>query len=161
MSKPYHQRPADPALPSPRREPARLPDGYWNGEEKFHVWRTAGPDSIDRDRGVIREYEVFGLLDWHSGPRAAQLKLSRNWTLRLLLVDGKLMAEAEVLLYPHAAKLAGSEEAERGLVVTFPISKADEDSEVRKLKRFVLRLAPWAAKRLGPAFEAYLEEQGL
>lgn len=110
MSEPYHQRPAGPALPSPRSEAVRLPDGHWPGEEKFHVWRTAGPDTIDRDRGVIREYEVYGLLDWHSGPRAAQLKLSRNWMLRLLLVDGKITVEAEVLLYPRAAKLVGSEE---------------------------------------------------
>ncbi|MBB3314606.1 hypothetical protein FHT77_000448 [Rhizobium sp. BK181] len=161
MSMPYCQRPAGPALPSPRPEVVRRPDGYWPGEEQYHVWRTAGPDSIDRHRGVIREYEVFGLLDWHSGPRAAQLKLSRNWTLRLLLVDDKVTAEAQVLLYPRAAKLVGSEEPERGVVVTFAISTADEDAEVRKLKRYVLRLAPWASKRLGSAFENYLEEQGL
>jgi hypothetical protein len=161
MSKPYHQRPAAPALPSPRPEAVRLPDGHWPGEEKFHVWRTAGPDTFDRERGVIREYEVYGLLDWHSGPRARQLKLSRNWMLRLLLVNGKITAEAEVLLYPRAAKLVGSEEPERGVVVTFPISTAEEDAEVRELKRYVLRLAPWASKRLGPAFEGYLEGQGL
>ncbi|MGO7417128.1 hypothetical protein ACC685_34505 [Rhizobium ruizarguesonis] len=161
MSMPYHQRPAGPALPSPRSEVIRLPDGHWPGEEKYHVWRTAGPDTIDRARGVIREYEVYGLLDWHSGPRAAQLKLSRGWMLRLLLVDDKLTAEAQVLLYPRAAELVGSEEPERGVVLTFPISSADEDAEVRELTRYVLRLAPWAGKRLGPAFEAYLEDQGL
>jgi len=120
-----------------------------------------GPDSIDRDRGVVREYEVFGLLDWHSGPRAMQLKLSRNWTLRLLVVDDKMTVEAAVLLYPRATQLVVSEEVERGLVVTLPISTPDEDAEVRKLKRYMLRLAPWASKRLGPAFEAYLEERGL
>ncbi|WP_283195091.1 hypothetical protein [Rhizobium sp. AN80A] len=161
MSKPYHQRPASPALPSPRPEVVRRPDGYCHGEEKFHVWRTAGPDTIDRDRGVIREYSVYGLLDWHSGPRAAQLNLSRRWTLRLLLVDDKITAEAEVLLYPRAAKLAGSEQPERGTVITFPVSTSDEDAEVRELTRYVLRLAAWASKRLGPAFENYLEEQVL
>ncbi|WP_018858495.1 hypothetical protein [Rhizobium sp. 42MFCr.1] len=161
MSTPYHQRPAGPALPSPRREVARLPDGQWPGEEKYQVWRTAGPDTIDRDRGVIREYSVYGLLDWHSGPRAAPLKLSRAWMLRLLLVDDKLTAEAEVLLYPRAAMQVGSEEPERGVVITFPISTSDEDAEVRELTRYVLRLAAWASKRLGLAFEAYLEGQGL
>ncbi|RVO68367.1 hypothetical protein [Sinorhizobium meliloti] len=161
MSKPYTERPAGPALPKP--QPVKsLPDGHWHGEEKFHVWRTAGPDILDRDRGVIREYEVFGLLDWHSGPRASQLNLSRRWTLRLLLVDGKLTAEAEVVLYSGAAKkLPSAVEPERGLVATFPISTSEENTEVRKLKRYVLRLAPWAGKRLGPAFEAYLEDQGL
>jgi len=161
MSKPYRQRPAGPALPSPRLEVNRRPDGYWPGEEKYHVWRTTGPDTIDRARGVIRVYSVYGLLDWHSGPRAAQLNLSREWTLRLLLVDDKLTAEAEVLLYPRAAKQVGSEEPERGVVLTFPISSNDEDGEVRELTRYVLRLAAWAGKRLGPAFEAYLEDQGL
>lgn len=162
MSTPYTQRPAGPAHPKPQLVAKSLPQGYWHGEEKFHVWRPAGPDSIDRARGVVSEYEVFGLLDWQSGPRASQLNLSRRWTLRLLLVDGKLTAEAEVVLYSGAAKaLAAVTEPERGVVATFPISTPEEDAQLRKLKRYVLRLAPWAGKRLGPAVESYLEDQGL
>ncbi|MCZ7885384.1 hypothetical protein [Agrobacterium salinitolerans] len=161
MSKPYTHRPAGPALPKP--QPVKpLPPGYWHGENKFHVWRSAGPDSIDRARGVVRDYEVFGLLDWHSGPRASQLHLSRHWTLRLLVVDGKMTAEANVVLYSgNAKKLPGVAEPERGVTITVSLSTPDEDAEVRKLKRYVLRLAPWASKRLGPVFETYLEDHGL
>lgn len=161
MSKPYTQCPAGPALPKP--QPVKpLPQGYWHGEKQFHVWCPPGPNVENRARGVVREYEVFGLLDWHSGPRASQLNLSRHWTLHLLLVDGKLTAEAKVVLYSgNAKKLPGIAEPERGVTITVPLSTPDEDAEVRKLKRYVLRLAPWASKRLGPVFETYLEDHGL
>ena len=73
-----------------------------------------------------------------------------------------LTVEAEVVIYSRSAKkLAGVAEPERGIVATFPISTPEENAEVRKLKRYVLRLAPWVGKRLGPAFESYLEDQGL
>ncbi|MBP2447000.1 hypothetical protein [Rhizobium leguminosarum] len=46
-------------------------------------------------------------------------------------------------------------------MITIPISTPDEEAEVRKLKRYVLQLGPWAGKRLGPTFEAYLQDRGL
>jgi hypothetical protein len=163
MSKPYTQHPAGPAHPKPTPVVKSYPDGYTPGEEKFRVWRFPGaPEPHLRARGVICEYYVYGLLDWQSGPRASQLNVSRVWTLRLLLVNDKLTVEAKVAMNSRTAKkLAGVAEPERGVVVTIPISTPDEDAEVRKLKRYVLRLAPWASKRLGPVFETYLEDHGL
>jgi hypothetical protein len=161
MSKLYHHRPAGPARPQPEPPVKSYPEGYWKGEEKFHVWRFDRPDSFNRTPGVIREYEVFGLVGWNSGPRASQLNMSRTWTLRLRLVDDKLLAEGEVLIYPSTAKLVGVEEPERGVVVTFPISTPDEDTELREMRRYVLRLASWAGERLSGAFEVYLGDQGL
>ncbi|WP_018858526.1 hypothetical protein [Rhizobium sp. 42MFCr.1] len=162
MSKPYHVRPAGPGKTEPSPAVIRRPDGYFPGEVQFHVWRYPRvPDTFQLARGVIREYQAYGLLGWQSGPRASQLSLSRNWTLRLLMVDQALTAEAEVLLYPRAAKVANAAEPERGVVVTIPLSTPEEEVELRKLTRYVLRLAVWAGERLGDRFEAYLEDQGL
>lgn len=163
MSKPYTQTPAGPAHPKPTPVAKSFPEGYKPGEEKFRVWRFPGaPEPHLRARGVICEYYVYGLLDWQSGPRASTLNVSRVWTLRLLLVDGKLTVEAKVAMNSRTAKkLPGVSEPERGVVVTIPISTPEEDAEVHKLKRYVLRLAPWASKRLGPIIETYLEDQGL
>lgn len=161
MSTLYHHRPASPAHPNPKPVVKSYPDGYWKGEEKFHVLRFDRPDSFHRTPGVIRDYQVFGLLGWNTGPRASQLYMSRNWTLRLRLVDDKLVAEGEVLIYPRAAKLVGVEEPERGVVVTFVISTPDEEAKLREMSRYALRLASWAGKRLSGAFEVYLKDQGL
>ncbi|QOD63830.1 hypothetical protein HGK82_00730 [Ochrobactrum sp. MT180101] len=163
MSKPYTQRPAGPPHPKPKPVVKSVPEFHWPGEEKFRTWRFPGlPEPHLRERGVVREYYVYGLLNWQSGPRASQLNLSRVWTLRLLLNDNVLTVEAEVAIFSrNAKKLPRVAEPERGVVVTIPISTPAEDAEVRKLKRYMLRLAPWTGERLGPAFEAFLEGQGL
>ena len=162
VPKTYTTRPAGPVIPASATANKPTPEGHWLGEEKYHVWLSRKIAPHHRERGVFREYEVFGLLGWLTGPRAAQLNLSRNWTLRLLKDgDGAVTAEAEVILYRRSAKIVGGSEPERGIVVTMPLSEAHEDAEVRRLKRYVLRLASWSGNRLGERFDAYLADQGL
>lgn len=157
----YVTRPASPAIPAAPKT-RDYPELHWSGEEKFRVWHVPRIEAEDRNRGVVRDYYVFGIRGWRSGPFTARLNLARHFRLRLIVNDDKKMwVEAEVLLSRVSAARAKVAEPERGLVVTFQLSKPEDDAEVRLLRRHILRLAVWADKRLGQCFEDFLAHQGL
>ncbi|MEW9616943.1 hypothetical protein AB3G45_24355 [Shinella sp. S4-D37] len=82
-------------------KPKPKPSGWHPGEEKFGVWRMDWTKAWTRDPNAVRAYVVYGITDWHKGPRARKAYLARHFSLALIERDGKMTAKARVELDRH------------------------------------------------------------
>lgn len=142
----------------PKVKPKPKPDGWHPGEEKFGVWRMDWAGVWTRDPDTVRNYMVYGITNWQKGPRAQKAYLARNFTLALIERDGKMTAKARVELARHQVIEAVGIDPKQAVYLDVDLSTPAEDKELRKVARYVLRLAVWASKRVGAGLEQYLED---
>ncbi|MDQ0318982.1 hypothetical protein QO002_001120 [Pararhizobium capsulatum DSM 1112] len=119
--------------------------------------------------GTWRAYFVEGLraATWNVfTPLVRSLNLRADFLLLVVKRDDKLTVVAKLYLPPKAvarfdaigkAEYAAADEDWRIIYVS--LSGVDDDEEVRRMVAYPLRLAAWAAKRLGPATQAWAEER--
>lgn len=130
-------------------------------DPRYRVRRMSAFEMKHEDEvQFIRCYEVFGKPDWRDGPIASRLNLPNEVTVALIKDNDQWRIEAMVpfnnRLLDHIEDAAISFS-----VLRLTLTTTEDETEVRQLGAYPLRLAKWATDRLGPKLEEYLASKGL